>query len=390
MGAWAREIPRAPDMAKLDAFDGWMARWRAAAAEDRAALVEEGARLAGERRPEYRALISYDPRQAVERAVKRVTRQDLPVAITSQLETPVSTVGAYNVYMGRPAPGVEVPGEALVLRYFDANDGVSYKAHVPEELKDLKSVPNTPLQGYADGRDFAVAASAVRPLDVGEQIPAGTTVQATCPVSGKTTETISSGQAVTPDTPVVQIGETIITLCNGSHVAVLEDNYRTYVQASGSGGGGFFMDNFPGTSSRSIGAFKCLYIRVIYQEQTSPPNTEESAYNDMRNNARYYIENSYGKMMQTTTFTPLVILPHTQKWYIDKDAEVNGLGLVHSDSRAAAKALGYDSGQFDCTVVRVDGWSAPERLSPGAVVTACGSRGTGWTCSITSAATRSA
>ncbi|WP_338285537.1 Calx-beta domain-containing protein [Luteolibacter sp. LG18] len=353
-GAWATEKPREPDFAKLDAFDAWKVKWKNATPEERQALVEEGSRLAGERRPEYRALISFDPRQAVDRAVTRVERQDLPKEIVSQLETPVSTVGSFEVYKGRPQPGVEIPAEALTMRYFEAN-GVSYKAHVPEELKDLSSLPNTPLQGYADGREFAVASNAVRALDVGEKIPAGATVQETCPVSGKTTESVSTGAAVTQDTPTVQIGETIITLCNGSHVAVLEDNYRTYVQASGSGGGGFFMDNYPGTSSRSIGAFKCLYIRVIYQEQTSPPNTEEGAYNDMRNNARYYIESSYGKMTQTTTFTPLVTLPHTQKWYIDKDSEVNGLGLVHNDSRAAAKALGYDPGQFDCIIVRVNG-----------------------------------
>ncbi|MGC4016596.1 MAG: Calx-beta domain-containing protein [Luteolibacter sp.] len=354
-GYWAQEKPREPDFAKLDAFDGWKAKWKDASPEERKAMTKAGADLAAARRPEYRALISFDPRQAVDRAVTRLERQDLPVEITSQLETPVSATGAYNVDRGRPAPGTELPEGALTARYFEA-DGVSYKAHVPDELKYLSSLPNTPLQGYADGRELAVAPNAVRALDVGEKIPEGTTVQATCPVSGETTESVSSGEAVTQDTPTVQIGENIITLCNGSHVAVLEDNYRTYVQASGSGGGGFFMDNFPGTSSRSIGAFKCLYIRVVYQEQTSPPNTEESAYNDMRNNARYYIESSYGKMTQTTTFTPLITLPHTQKWYIDKDqTEVDGLGLVHNDSRAAAKALGYDPGQFDCIIVRVNG-----------------------------------
>ncbi|QUE52655.1 tandem-95 repeat protein [Luteolibacter ambystomatis] len=355
-GTWAYEKPREPDFAKLDAFDGWMAQWKNATPEERKALAKEGARLAGDRRPEYRALISFDPRQAVDRAVTRVQRQDLPAEITSQLETPVSAVGAYNVLMGRPAPGLEVPGEALTMRSF-VTGGVSYKAHVPAELQSVLSIPSTPLQGYADGGDFAVASNAVRPLDVGEKIPAGTTVQTTCPVSGKTTESVSAGETVTQDTPTVQIGETIISLCEGGHVAVLQDDYRTYAQASGSGGGGFFMDNFPGTASRSIGAFKCLYIRVLYQDQTSAPNTEESAYNDMRNNARYYIEASYGKMTQTTTFSPLVTLPHTQKWYIDKenDGYQVGLNLVHSDSRAAAKALGYDSSQFDCTIVRVNG-----------------------------------
>ena len=354
MGAWAYEKAREPDFSKLAAFDNWIARWKVATPEERKAMIEEGARLAGERRPEFRALISYDPHLAIEKAVSRVARQDLPGEITSQLEKPVSAVGDLNVYLGRAAPGVEIPADNLTLRYFEA-DGVSYKAHVSEALKYVLSRKGVPLQGFADGRELAVADNAVRPLDVGEQIPAGTVVQTTCPVSGKTTEAISPGAVVTTGTPVVQIGETIITLCNGSHVAVLEDNFRTYIQASGSGGGGFFMDNFPGTSSKSIGNFKCLYIRVTYPDQMAAPNTEESAYKDMQDNARYYLESSYGKMTQTTTFTPLVTLPHTVRWYTDKDSQVDGLGLIHTDSRAAAKALGYDSAQFDCIIVRVNG-----------------------------------
>jgi Calx-beta domain/PKD domain len=47
-------------------------------------------------------------------------------------------------------------------------------------------------------------------------------------------------------------------------------------------------------------------------------------------------------------------MPHTKAWYVAKDSEVDGLGLVHSDARSEARKLGYDSGQFNCTIVRVN------------------------------------
>ncbi|WP_035616024.1 Calx-beta domain-containing protein [Haloferula sp. BvORR071] len=363
-GAWLKEPQAQPDMAKLDAFDAWLADWKDAAPEARPALNAAGAQLAAARRTEFKALIATDPRRALERAVPRVLRQDLPDAIVAELEMPISAKGDLNVYMGRPADGMEVKPEQLTMRYFEAN-GVSYKARVYGDLSNVMTRQGLPLQGVAVDRELAVAENAVRPLEKGERIPAGTVVENTCPVSGETTEAVSTGVAVTDETPTVEIGGRVITLCNGSHVTVLEDEFRTWVQASGPGGAGFFVDNFPGTSSRAIGNLRCLYIRVTYPEQISAPNTEEEAYSDMRNNARYYLESSYGKMTTTTTVTSLVTLPHTMAWYKAKDSQVDGLGLIHTESRNEARKLGYDSNQYDCIIVRINGGPRLEGISWG-------------------------
>jgi len=315
--------------------------------------MKEGLELATLRRAEFKALIATDPRRALELSVPRVIRQDLPAGIVAQLESPVSAKGDFNVYMGRPAPGLELAPEDLTLRYFESG-GVSYKARVFGELQYVTSRQGFPLQGVAIDREFAVAENAVRRLEVGERITAGTTVESTCPVSGKTTTAVATGEPVTDESPTVEIAGRVITLCNGSHVTVLEDDFRQYVQASGSGGAGFFMENFPGTSSTAIGNLRCLYIRVTYPDQMAQPNTEEQAYADMRDNARFFLESSYGKLTQTSTFTPLITLPHSLAWYKAKDGEVDCLGLIHSDARSAAKELGYDSGQYNCTIVRVN------------------------------------
>jgi hypothetical protein len=345
-------------------FSTWTQRYLAASPVEKDRLVPEGLALVQARRPMFKQLIQDDPQRAIELAMPRVVRQQLPPMIVAQLEKPVSNKGDYNVYLGKAAPGVTVPKNGLALRYFETA-GTSYKANVFGSLTSVMSKKNLPLQGYALDRELAVAENAVRRLEVGEIIPQGAVVESTCPVSGLTTKAVSNGATVTDSSPTVEIAGRLITLCNGSHVTVLEDDYRTYVQASGPGGGGFFMDNFPGTSSRAIGNLRCLYIRVTYPDQLAQPNTVEQAYADMRDNARFYLQSSYGKLTQTTTVTSLLTLPHTVAWYKAKDSEVDGLGLVHSDSRNAAKAAGYDTAQYDCIIVRVNKGPRLEGISWG-------------------------
>ncbi len=342
------------DFQRMVAFAKWTDRWMAAAEEVRAGMVAEGRRLAEARRPAFKNFIIRDPQRALENAVPRVVRQTLPEEITKALEVPLSAEGNYRVYFGKPMPGVALPADTeLTMRYFETPDGASYKARVFGEMIPVLSNPNLPLRGVAVDREFAVAENPVRRLEVGEIIPADSVVSNTCPVSGKTTkETVANAEPVTAETAVVEVAGRLITLCDGSHVTVLENSYR---EASGAGGAGAFKDTYPGTSSTAIGNFRCLYIRVTYTDQLKAPNTEASGYSDMKNVAKYYLDSSFGRMSETATVTPLIVLPHSQAWYIAKDSEVDGLGLVHSDARSEAKKLGYDSGQYTCTIVRVNG-----------------------------------
>ncbi|QJE98939.1 Calx-beta domain-containing protein [Luteolibacter luteus] len=362
-GQWVGETIPEPDFGKIAAFKNWTKEWKEASPETREAIKQEGIRLAAARRPEFKALIAKAPQTALEEAVPRVIRQDLPEEIVAELEKPVSATGDYNVYMGRPEEGTEMPEDGLTLRYFHVasddpanEDGyVDYKARVFGGMLPVMSKKDIPLRGVAMDREFAVAESPVRQLESGERIPAGTVVEETCPVSGETTEAVASDEPVTEETPTIEVGERVITLCNGSHVTVVDEQYRTLVQASGPGGPAFFMDAFPGTSSRAIGNFRCLYIRATYPDQMAPPNTEDQAIADMRNTTRYYLESSYGKMTTTATVTPLIVLPQTLAWYIAKDSEVDGLGTMQSQARAEARKLGYDPSQYNCIIVRVNG-----------------------------------
>jgi len=343
-----------PDLKKIAAFADWAKRWQAATPAQREAMLKQGETLAAERRPEMKRLIRDNPREALINSVPRVVRQDLPPEILAHLEQPISAHGNYKVYLGKPQPGVVLPQDTdLAVRYFEPADGKSYKARVFGKMQPVMSLKSLPVTGVAIDRELAVAESPVRVLESGERIPAGVPVDQTCPVSGITTP----GGATTPVTdaePAVEVEGRIIRLCNGSHVTVFDESYTRGVMASGAGGAGYFYDNYPGTSSEAIGNFRCLYIRVTYPDQMRAPNSESSAYGDMRNVARFYLESSFGRMTTTAVVTPLIVMPHTKAWYIAKDAEVDGLGLVHSDARAEARKIGYDSGQFNCTIVRVN------------------------------------
>lgn len=352
-GAWASAPVVAPDFQKIDAFQDWIQRWKKADPAMREALIEEGVKLAQDRRLEFKRLIATDPKLALELSVARVIRQDLPEVIVDLLEKPVSATGQYDVLMARPSPGETKPPE-LVLRYFEAGD-MSYIARVYGEMTPVMSRKNIPLRGVAVDREFAVAESPVRPLELGERITAGTVVEKVCPVSGEETKALASGEPVKAETPVIEVGERVIALCNGSHVEVMDEKYKTLIQAAGPGGAAFFMDTYPGTSSRAIGNLRCLYIRGTYPDRLEQLNTEDQAAADMANTARFFSETSFGKCSLTTTITPMVVLPHTFTWYTTKDTEVNGLGLLQTHARIEARRLGYDSTQYDCIILRING-----------------------------------
>ncbi|MEO5716856.1 MAG: hypothetical protein ABIT37_25475 [Luteolibacter sp.] len=213
--AVAQEVIPQPDMAKITAFDDWSARWAAADEAGRAAMREEGGRLAQERRAEFKALIVTDPRQALEEAVPRVIRQDLPEEIVAQLEKTVATTGEYTKFLGLAAPGAPVPERKLEFNTFETKSGEKFKAHVFGKMAEVMWKKQMPLQGVAVDNEVAVAENPVRKLEAGERIPEGTIVEQTCPVSGITTEAPATGEAVSEDTPTVEIGERVITLCNG-------------------------------------------------------------------------------------------------------------------------------------------------------------------------------
>jgi hypothetical protein len=178
----AKTFPPAPviDEAQITNFNSWAESYLAATPEQRAEMEEEGVAMAAARRPEFRKMIQSDPRRAVEMAVPRVVRQDLPKSITELLEQPVSAKGDLDVIWGKVAPGITPPEQPLVLRSFVVN-GQHYKAYVYGGLTSATSRKGIPLRGVALDNELAVAENAVRRLENGERIPKGAQYQEILP-----------------------------------------------------------------------------------------------------------------------------------------------------------------------------------------------------------------
>ena len=342
---------------KVEAFQGWIERWQAAGADARETLLEEGTRLATARREEFKRLIVADPKRALEQTVPRVVRQALPEAIIALLEKPVSTAGDYTVRMGVPAPGTQPPFPNLTERFFETAE-TNYKAHVFGRMEGAISRKGIPLRGVAVDRELAVAESPVRVLEPGERIPADAVVEnaslASCTEPGAQSAPAVPGGVVTTEAPMVEVGGRFMASCCAGHQAALEEQYRSGLMAVGPGGAAPFSDEVP-FPTRTKGNLHCLYMRVTYSDQMAAPNTEAQAAATMADVARYFLENSYGKLTVTTTVTPLLVLPETLAFYADKHQEIDGWTVMHRQARAEARRIGYDPEQYDCVILRANG-----------------------------------
>ena len=340
----------------LAAFNDWAARFFAATPEQRSAMTGEGRALAQGRRAEFLKMIAADPRRTLLEAVPPVVRQDLPAEITALLEERVNASGTLTTYMSKPVEGAVQPP---VLRYARTADGREYQAHAfgRDQFAVAEQTPRS-LIGVAlpdeNGKvHLALSDSRVRRLEAGERPDPALPKVSVCPVSGKTTALASEAAPITDATPAVEAGGRIVYLCDGSHTTVF-DEQLIYGEGS-TGGPQRVTGNFPHSTGKSVGVLRVIYVPLTFLDQNATPASEAVSYDVMRQVSDYYQKQSYGKITIQTTVTPPVRLPHTEAWYIAKDAEVDGLGLEHSDALTEARKLGYDSNDYDCRVVRLNG-----------------------------------
>ncbi len=335
--------------------------WAQTSEPQRQQTLSHGLALAQARRGVMKSLIISNPQRALQLEVPRVVRQTLPPEIIKELETPVSARGELEVLFAMPRDPSDLPeGFESVRRSFTTNNGTAYRARVYGEAVNHRGAREVAVRGIAIDGDLAVAASPVRTLELGELLDPSIPVTETCPVSGKSTA-LPPAEAAAPvsaETPTVELAGTYIRLCNGAHVQIFDEAEKhSFLMASGgSGGASPFRDSFPGsTGVLAIGNYRAIYIRVTYPDQMFAPNSEATAYEDMRNVQRYFLENSYGKLTLTSVVTPLLVLPQTKEWYIAKNVGQSGLSQVHTDSSAVARLAGYDTTQYDVIIVRVEG-----------------------------------
>ena len=93
-------VPAAPLAGRpqeWDRFEQWLARWRAAGADEKLALEEEGAFLAEERAAVLRGLMRIDPKLAFELGIPLRDYVALPASVQAKMERPFNLQTSYDV-----------------------------------------------------------------------------------------------------------------------------------------------------------------------------------------------------------------------------------------------------------------------------------------------------
>ncbi|MCE2693544.1 MAG: hypothetical protein LW645_04640 [Verrucomicrobiaceae bacterium] len=283
-------------------FAAWTDDYLQASPAEKARLLEQGLKLAQERRPVFKALIMDNPREAIAKAVPMVVRQKLPPEIVVLLEKRLNEIGAIRVMQGVPLDLNEPP--VPTYREVELQKGGTYRAYVygDRELK-LAWTPGASVNGVAMDSEFAISDEPTRRLEVGEILPAGKTVVGDCPVSGKYVLEPEDVPAEVPETLVaVETPVEIITFCDGSHIAV---HNQTILYGEGVTGGSMaFSGILPGSPTPAVGQVKVIVLNVTYADQNALPSTEAELYNVLRDVADHYSKASYGRLSLSGVVAP--------------------------------------------------------------------------------------
>ena len=147
--------------APIVAFTNWLASWRQSGPETHAVLAARGRELALVRRAALKELIVSNPRLALEQAIPRSLRAELPASIVGELETPVDDFGRLEVL------AVCFGSENRIERRVVIGER-TYEAHVYGRRLEALTKSNLAIHGIAIDDRLAVSEVPYRHLEGAE------------------------------------------------------------------------------------------------------------------------------------------------------------------------------------------------------------------------------
>ena len=324
-----------------NAFLEWTRRYLTSPSSTRDSLLPEGIVLARARLPQLAELIRNDPRTALEAAIPRELRRQLPPELTAELETLVSTRAELAVIQTcLHPPGVAHDHSSELYRATVINDR-EYRVHVYGSRLADASLPQTSLIGIAVGRDIAVSENRYRVLSADETINA---------------------PKLSADELAVEAEGQIIRLASLDELPdfvakLIAAEANPVIHEADTGAGSSGVSGRP-TQAWTHGDKKLLVIRVDFSDLPGTPinkfdgNAEitasyvENAINGS-NGVRAFLQgNSFGKtnllFNQATDITEVLRVPGTALSY----ATSGDNSLLHDRARAAATA-GHNLNNYD-------------------------------------------
>jgi uncharacterized repeat protein (TIGR01451 family) len=353
--------------ASLNSFRSWAEGYVASPEASRAKSLSQGVLLAQKRRAAFQELIKADPQKALALTVPATLRQQLPVEVQAELETPVSGIGDLIVLGALQAKG----GPTVVpIRRSVVLNGTTYEAYVFGRRLSQTSKQGVPLHGVALNGSLALAESVLRLLDSAETMPAADTI---------VDMTIQGAPAKAAAVPVfAEMGSVVYRFSSIEDFKQaelkLETNERglqpyserpaadvlksgiSAAPASDSSTALAKGDHAKGPlTAWTSGLKKVLVIRVDFSDLPGdptflggPPVTAAYAQNLMDTDvSTYYVTSSYGQTSFTNTVTTqLYRMPQTAAQY----AQAGANDVLHADAEAAATA-DYPVATYDRIIV---------------------------------------
>lgn len=363
-----------PDHAapEIQAFRGWASEYLDATPVEKEAMEKSGIELAQKHTQAIAALIKSDPRKAIEDAVPMAVRQRLPEIVVNHLEQRVNVQGSLNVFGNVPdASKGLVYTTPPITRTVTTEDGRQWRAYTYGKRAGQGTRLVASLNGVAVGKDFAVSESPLRKLENGERpVANGRPVVDQCPISGIVTPVPppQKGQLppISPETPAFETSQRVVYICSGGHFAAVEEQLEQQeanahweaqgVQLHAGAGSGPVVSPLSVPTSWTTGQRKLLFIRATFPNHRVDPQSEAECHESLRQMCDYMVQASYGRCYFTYTVAPLIVLPYPESWYVQYDNDgFAGDSLIVNHARTAAKALGYDTAQYDLDVVRWNG-----------------------------------
>ncbi len=300
-----------------------------------------GVELARQRRAAMLALIQTDPARALSLAVPYAWRQSLPPAVTQYFEEQVDGRGAYNVAVGTDFAS----GTTTTFRQVQLG-ARTWQAYVYGRRLGQVSQASISLHGIALAGQLAVSTDPLRVLTAPEAAALDPQIahpaDVICSVSGQAAS--SRGAPV-----YAESGGGVLCFCGEDHYQLVNQQWAL-AESGGSleSGPGSFNPIAVATANNDAwthGNKTVLYMRLNFPDDLTEPISAADAYTVMDGVNTYYTENSYNLTALTTTVTPLITLPQVKAYYAQDPS------LLLADARAAARAAGYDTANYDRDIV---------------------------------------
>ncbi|MGE3310991.1 MAG: Calx-beta domain-containing protein [Limisphaerales bacterium] len=342
--AAGKDSERGRDSSPWDAFDRWAEAWRRSQASvaggGDAVVLEEGVRLARERRERMREMIRTNPKAALAAAaaLSWSRRQALPGAVRTELEEWISATGDLEVLCAWRMPGRAGSGSGSGSGYqrtFTTVDRV-FHAFVYGRRLAQTTAHGISVHGVAVDDVIAIAEFPLRALGPEEaedarragRLPAGAEA---CAVTGA------------PATLWVDHGGTLLALADAS---VVESLGRSLMSVEP----GFRENQDPPEFRQwSHGVKRLLFMRARFPDDVREPISEADASDVMRLANEYFAAASFNNLGIISTIGPLVMLPQPKLYY-----SVRGPGALLADARTATRDAGIEPDVYDLDMVRFE------------------------------------